>query len=276
MTNSADYHDWIGSRQTAEDLLTPRLAAAFCATFDLPESDPLPHGLHWCLAPALAAQAELGPDGHPQRGGFLPPVPLPRRMWAGGRLTLHGNLRVGDRVERVSTITSVAAKTGRSGPLCFVTVEHCFSTPRGVAIVEQQDIVYRGLDAASPAISSRDLPFSAEISREIDPSPVFLFRYSALTFNAHRIHYDRTYAMQAEQYAGLVVHGPLQATLLMQLAALLQPDAPLRHFTFRALQPLFDDGSFTLTGGFNSPFSAKLIASKAGAWHMEATASWQE
>ena len=237
---------WIGRSDHAEDVISVELVRRFRATFgEAPgapqEGEPAPLGIHWCLSPAVAPAGTLGPDGHPARGGFLPPIPLPRRMWAGGEVRLADPLRVGDRVVRVSRIADVQAKAGKSGLLCFVTVEHAYETFRGLAVAERQDIVYREADtggAPAPA-STPPLPALAPgESREAFPTdPVLLFRYSALTFNSHRIHYDADYATAQEGYAGLVVHGPLQATALLRFAAQGLGRPPAR-FAFRGLSPL--------------------------------------
>ncbi len=236
---------WIGRTETARDLVTARGIRELRATLDLPPGDPQPGEAapvataHWCLAPPAAPQSALGPDGHPARGGFLPPVPLPRRMWAGGALEFPDLLRVGDTVERRSTITDVTAKEGRTGLLCFVTVAHEIHTPRGLAVRERQDIVYRGTDAPVGGSGSGAPPPAPSVRESIVPDAVLLFRYSALTFNGHRIHYDRSYCIEEEGYPGLVVHGPLQATLLCGFAARLMGRQPAR-FSFRSVRPIFD------------------------------------
>jgi 3-methylfumaryl-CoA hydratase len=216
------------------------LVRRFRATFDedpegAPRGTPAPLCIHWCLAPPVARRSALGVDGHPARGGFLPPVALPRRMWAGGALEFHDRLLVGDKCERVSRITGVEAKNGRTGALCFVTVEHQLSTERGPAIVERHDIVYRGESAAA---RGQPAPAVEGARREDFPTDAtLLFRYSALTFNGHRIHYDPDYAKDQEGYPGLVVHGPLQATRLVRLAADMLGRPPAR-FAFRGVSPL--------------------------------------
>jgi 3-methylfumaryl-CoA hydratase len=193
--------------------------------------------------------SEIGSDGHARRGGFLPPVPLPRRMWAGGHFEFHAPLRIGDEVTRDSCITDVANKAGRSGELVFVTVRHQIRGGRGPLLTEHHHIVYRDLprpgDSPPPP---RPEPVIPTFSRDIVPDPVLLFRYSALTFNGHRIHYDRDYATRVEGYPGLVVHGPLVATLLLDLLRRERPPARLRHFEFQALRPLFDIHPFTVCG----------------------------
>ena len=235
--------DWVGRTETAEDILTQRLVREFNATFDRPPDAAL-LGIHWCLAPPIAHASALGPDGHPARGGFLPPVPLPRRMWAGGALTLHDGLRLGDDVTRRSRIAAVTMKEGRTGSLCFVAVAHQIHTSRGLAIEERQDIVFReAAGAAEPAAAPAHI--AGGWRQEMRADPVLLFRYSALTFNGHRIHYDRSYAMEVEHYAGLVVHGPLLATLLLNFAAQCAGKQP-RSFSFRGLSAMIDSEPFTL------------------------------
>ncbi|MET0364822.1 MAG: MaoC family dehydratase N-terminal domain-containing protein, partial [Sphingobium sp.] len=209
---------------------------------------PLPLLHHWLYFWDVKPPEGLGLDGHPARGGFLPPVPLPRRMWAGGRLTFLKPLIVGERVTKLSTILDVKTKTGRSGTLVFVTVKHELSSGHGLAIVEEQDIVYREAAAPGsiPAPVAGDVP-EAAWRRDVAPDPVLLFRYSALTMNGHRIHYDRPYAMDEEAYPGLVVHGPLQATLLVDLAAR-NLDAPITGFDFRGQSPAFDGTTLHVLG----------------------------
>jgi 3-methylfumaryl-CoA hydratase len=216
----------------------------------------------------------IGPDGHPARGGFLPAVPLPRRMWAGGRLDLRGPLKVGDRVTRDSRVADIVLKEGRTGPLCFVTVLHRISTDRGTAIEERQDIVYRGADRAGavPASAAGGPARTARWTKTIKVDPVLLFRYSALTFNGHRIHYDRAYVTGEEGYPGLVVHGPLQATLLLTLAAD-QRGVP-RSFEFRSGRPLFDGADFAINA---EPVEDRLelwVSDHLGQTTMAATAKW--
>ncbi|MGQ3675160.1 FAS1-like dehydratase domain-containing protein [Xanthobacter sp. TB0139] len=241
---------WIGRSETATDTVTERLVREMRVTLDQPAGTPMTGDAailtaHWCLAPPTAPLSALGPDGHPARGGFLPPVPLPRRMWAGGRLEFQSPLRVGDTVTRASRIDDVVVKEGRTGTLCFVTVTHDISTERGTAVRERQDIVYRGVDAPTGGKGPAEAPRPATFRAEVDPNPVMLFRYSAITFNGHRIHYDRSYCMEEEGYPGLVVHGPLQATLLSEFAAL-HLGAPPALFDFRSVRPIFDGAPMTL------------------------------
>lgn len=243
---------WIGREEVASDVVSVDLVRKFNATLNLSTDVPVignvaPLMVNYCLAQPAAPTEALGRDGHPQRGGFLPPVPLPRRMWAGSSLTFHGDLRVGDEVRRTSRIDDVVVKEGRSGVLCFVTVAHKLDVGGRLAIEERQSIVYRE-DATAPDASSNApvevAPVGAD-SRPMQLSTPLLFRYSALTFNGHRIHYDRRYAIDVEHYPGLVVHGPLQATLLLYYARELKGRAP-SQFTFRGLSPLFDDDDICL------------------------------
>lgn len=234
---------WIGSEQRREVTVTPTLAAQFCVTLDLapPAGDaPLPQLFHWCLTMPETAHSGLGPDGHAARGGFLPPVPLPRRMWAGGALEFRGDIRTGDTVALVARVEDVTLKTGRSGTLVFATVRHEVTGPRGPVATERQDIVYREVSPTGLG----DTPLGPrmpepEITEAVAFDPVLLFRYSAVTFNGHRIHYDRSYCIEQEGYPGLIVHGPLQATRLAHLAAR-QLGRPLRHFAYRGTSPMFD------------------------------------
>jgi 3-methylfumaryl-CoA hydratase len=245
---------WIGKTTEAEDLITPRLAASLLAVMngagDIADGTEAPTGIHWCLAPDIAPMFGLGPDGHPARGGFLPPAPFPRRMWAGGELQFSGTFRVGDKVTRRSRIDDVSFKDGRSEPLLFVTVSHKYHTSRGLALSERHDIVYRdavprAAGAAPVAATTRPIP---EKSVLIEASEVLLFRYSAATFNGHRIHYDRPYVTDEENYPGLVVHGPLQATYLLRMARELRDGAYPVRFSFRAVAPLFDQQTFRVCG----------------------------
>jgi len=245
---------WLGRTERRSDSVHAAPLAALAATLDRDEALPAPGAdvpplWHWLFFTPLARQSQIGADGHAKRGDFLPPVPLPRRMWAGGRLEFLQPLRVGEEVTRDSRIVKVDAKSGRSGELVFVTVRHEVSNARGIALTEEHDIVYRDLPApGAPPPTPQPAPSDATFSLEIVPDPVLLFRYSALTFNGHRIHYDRPYVTQVEGYPGLVVHGPLIATLLADLLRREQPQARMRRFAFTAMRPLFDTHAFTLCG----------------------------
>lgn len=241
----SDFADWIGRSITRHDVVAPRLMAEFRATLDrtLAPVD-VPPGVEFCLAPDICAPDLLGRDGHPRTGIFLPDLPLPRRMWAGGDITRHAALAEGDAVTRISTIEDVAFKEGRSGKLGFVAVRHLYKVAEETRIDERQDIVYREdpatdapkADAPKPAAPEAD-PWDIAGHLDIDTAPTLLFRYSALTFNGHRIHYDATYAREVEGYDGLVVHGPLQAIWLQNLATRLAGHLPGR-FAYRGTAPL--------------------------------------
>ena len=241
----AHLQTWQGKSEVFDDLITPAPMRALSATLD--RDDPLPTAgtalpplWHWLFFLPHHRQSEIGPDGHAQRGGFLPPVPLPRRMWAGGRLQWHAPLCVGDTVRRVSTIASVTHKSGRTGDLLFVLVNHEVHNAHGLCLTESHDIVYRPAAKPTDAVPA---PVAAESTaawqRDITPDDVLLFRYSALTFNGHRIHYDRKYVTEVEGYPGLIVHGPLIATLLTDLVRR-HTDRPIRRFDFKALRPTFE------------------------------------
>ena len=266
---------WIGRQEVQDDRLGLAPPAALSATLDRDDPPPsdgdaLPPLWHWLFFLPRARQSEIGPDGHPKRGGFLPPVPRPRRMWAGGRLNFLTPLHLGAPVRRVSTIADVSAKSGRSGNLVFVLVRHEISGPAGLAIAEEHDIVYRDPPApdAAPA-TPQPAPTNETWRRDITADDVLLFRYSALTFNGHRIHYDRRYVTTEEGYPGLIVHGPLLATLLVDLFRR-NDQRPVKSFTFRALSPVFDTTPFTVCG-MPSSDGAKLWGRRAdGALCMEA------
>ena len=258
--------DWIGRSETVEDTATATPFAALAATLDRPASKgldgaagpqrppagtPLPCLWHWLYFLPLAAQSEIGEDGHPKRGGFMPPVPLPRRMWASSDFEWHAPLQVGDALARTSTIVDVKEKSGRTGSLIFVKVRHEIrrNGAQAAALIEHHNIVYRA--AASPddvAPPPQAAPAVWAWERRVVPDDVLLFRYSALTFNSHRIHYDRKYATSVEGYPGLVVHGPLIATLLMDLLDRQLPDARVLRFEFKAVRPTLDINPFSVHG----------------------------
>ena len=246
--------DWIGRSESRTELVTATPVAALSATLDRDDPAPVPGTAlpplwHWLYFTPLARHSELGADGHARRGGFLPAVPLPRRMWAGGRLDFLQPLRVGETVTRVSSIKDVSIKQGRSGALVFVCVKHDFQTAQGLALSEEHDIVYRDAPLpGAPAPEPTQAPRGEQFSREIVPDPVLLFRYSALTFNGHRIHYDRSYVTGVEGYPGLIVHGPLIATLLLDLLRRNLPHAEVKRFSFKAVRPVFDIHPFTVCG----------------------------
>lgn len=244
------YQDWIGRSEESADVITASPAQRMAATLNrsdvFVEGTALPPAWHWLYFLPVVRLDHSGADGHAQRGGFLPPVTLPRRMWAGGRIVFHRPLRVGERALRKSTVADVTTKQGKSGALVFVLVRHEIIGDDGLALLEEQDIVYRELSAGQPA--PQPAPAEAQFSREITPDPVLLFRYSALTFNSHRIHYDRTYCIDVEGYPGLVVHGPLTATLLLDALIERAPERTVTAFSFRAVAPLYDTQPFRVEG----------------------------
>jgi 3-methylfumaryl-CoA hydratase len=272
---SADFSDWVGRSEEVVDILDPARSNALSAALGQPGArragEALPPLHHWLYFWDVRPPEGLGPDGHPARGGFLPPVAAPRRMWAGGRLRFLKPLRLGAEVARRSTISSVETKTGRSGQLTFVTVEHVLGDAAGAAIVEQQDIVYREAGPQAPLAPADGPEPACAWRRDIEPDPVLLFRYSALTMNGHRIHYDRPYATAEEGYPALVVHGPLQATLLIGLAAE-RLARPIGAFEFRGQGPAYDGATLNLCGEPTAG-GARLWSEQGGRASMLATAT---
>ena len=279
-----ELNSWIGRSETVHDLIGATPVVALTATLDHPAAPvrtgtPLPPLWHWLYFLPMHRQSEIGDDGHARRGGFLPPVPLPRRMWAGSQFEFHAPVRVGDAVARKSTIADVTAKEGRSGKLVFVKVKHELfcnhaATP---AITEFHDIVYR--EAKKPGDVDpppQAAPIGAPWQRGLLPDDVLLFRYSALTFNGHRIHYDRQYVTEVEGYPGLIVHGPLIATLLMDLLRRQAPDAEVETFRFKAVRPTFDGRTMQVNGQRNGN-EVKLWAQDHEGWlTMDAVATLKE
>jgi 3-methylfumaryl-CoA hydratase len=243
------YEAWIGREQRAKDRLDDGLADRWLATFDLAKPHPpiMPQGIHFALCTPEAPTATLGEDGHPARddspASFLPPFPMPRRMWASSKMQFVSPIAIGAVIERVSKIASVSEKEGGSGRLAFVDVEHVTRANGTVAVIETQTLVYRGAAAPDAPLSPPPPgdgafdPAGWDAHRALTPDARLLFRYSALTFNTHRIHYDAPYAEGVERYRGLVVHGPLTASLLLQLAAQELGENRLRSFAFRGLSP---------------------------------------
>lgn len=271
---------WVGRAERLTDTVTPVPLAALAAALDRDEPAPTtgaPIGplRHWLYFLPIHRWSALGPDGHPRRGGFLPPVPLPRRMWAGGRLEFRRPLRVGDAIARESRIASVDVKQGRTGTLVFVVVRHEIAVHGEVAIAEEHDIVYRDLArAGDKPPAPKQAPTDGAWRRDIVPDPVLLFRYSALTFNGHRIHYDWRYVTEVEGYPGLIVHGPLIATLLMDLGRDHVKPRDIATFSFRAVSPVFDIEAFAVCGRPNADGTVSLWAQNSrGELAMEATAT---
>mgnify|MGYP003643128921 FL=1 len=273
----SDWADWIGKSETRRDVITPGLLQRFCATIDRPVTDEIPQGLHWCLCLSDAPTAQLAEDGHPAKGGFLPPIPLPRRMWASSSVYFEHPLQLGDAVSRVSTVASIEQKSGKSGDLVFVAVDHETRTGDRVAIRERQNIVYREPAVASARaakVSTDPVDLSGwDWQQQITPTEPLLFRYSALTFNSHRIHYDKPYAVQEEGYPGLVVHGPLMATLLLNLAASELGTNKLSSFSFRGQAPAFANAVINLVGKRESESIMLAVINNEGKEIMTAQAA---
>ncbi|MDE2663116.1 MAG: MaoC family dehydratase N-terminal domain-containing protein [Gemmatimonadota bacterium] len=267
----------VGRTEEVLDRASPALASAMLATLDrdpsaLSRGDPLPPLFHWMYCRELAPGSQLDVDGHQKRGDFLPALPLSRRMWAGGRLKFEGTVRVGDGLRRRSTVLSVTPKAGRSGPLVLVTVEHRILGHDG-EIVEEQDLVF--LERPAEPLVLPDVPAAneeMEWSESVTPNAAMLFRFSALTFNAHRIHYDRTYARDVEMYPDLVVHGPLTALLLADLAVR-RSGRPLRTLSFRARRPMFVDRTIALQGRREGDRADLRALDETGALAMSAQAT---
>lgn len=264
-----DLDAWLGNTVRCEDAIAPALVDRIAATFDIAApaaGQALPHLWHWAFFQTPVAAGELGADGHPARGRFLPPADGRNRMWAGGRLTFHRPLIIDEPALRESEVIDIKEKQGRTGSLLFVSVRHRHSQAGELAIEEQQDIVYR---EPSPPKLILDKPVAdADWHETIKPDPVMLFRYSAVTFNAHRIHYDWPYVTGAEGYPGLVVHGPMIATLLMQSFKNANPAARIQTFSFRGLRPLLAPKAFGVCGRIEQPGRATLwAANKDGPAH---------
>jgi len=252
-----DLDQWIGRSETAEDVVTARMLDHMSTTLgreDAPATagDPMPPAWQWMVCASAVGPKDTATDGLSKSGGILPPIPLPRRMWAGGRMTIHQPLRVGQAVRCQTTIKSAVQKVGRSGPIAFVTIAYNYfsdySGEKGLAIADEMDVAYRA--AAQPGETPpppTPAPMDAEWHRTVTPDPVLLFKYSALTFNPHRIHYDRPYTTEVEGYPGLLVHGPLIATLLLDLVRR-NSDRRIESLSYRAMRPLYDTAPFELCG----------------------------
>ena len=276
-----DLEKWIGKRRSTTDTVAAWPVSALSATLDRQDAAPqpgdaIPPGWHWLYFLETSPASELAEDGHPRRGDFLPPVDLPRRMWAGGRLEFSRPLKVGEAVRRDSEIISVASKRGRSGDLVFVTVRHTVSVAGDTAVTEEHDIVYRDAPrAGEPPASPRPAPVNPAWRREINADAAMLFRFSALIFNAHRIHYDIDYCRDKEGYPGLVVHGPLQTILLLDLCRR-HETRPVKRLEYRAMHPLFHQETFTVNGS-PAPDSASATlwtAGPGGGYAMSGTAAF--
>ncbi len=255
---------WIGRTEECHDCLSLNLVTRIAATFGEQAplaGEPLPPLWQWCFFQSAVAPGELGGDGHPARGGFLPPADNRNRMWAGGRIEFHIPLKVGAQATRLSTITDVQEKHGKTGALLFVTVQHDYFQDGQLAIREEQDIVYR--EPKPPKLASGDPMPEGAWQESVTPTPTLLFRYSAVTFNGHRIHYDWPYATEVEGYPGLVVHGPLMATLSVRAFCRANPDARLRRFAYRGLRPLIAPHPFDVSGRIAAAGRAELWVGNA-------------
>ncbi|KQZ13360.1 hypothetical protein ASD44_04190 [Mesorhizobium sp. Root554] len=253
-----NYADWIGKSETVDDVATELVAARMAGLLDRPRPaacDAWPPAWIWALFWPAMRHDEAGPDGHSARGKFLPPIHLPRRMWAGSTVTIGMPLTVGEAARRTSTIADIAEKTGRSGELVFLTVDHLIEGANGGRVRESQRIAYREAASATPPQAAperratADIGFEPQWRRTITPDPVLLFQYSAVTYNTHRIHYDHPYATGVEGYPGLIVHGPLTATLLMDLLAASLPGRQVAEFKVTAMRPLYAVAPFEIVGG---------------------------
>lgn len=277
-------HDgWIGRVEERAGELTPVLAGmlgaalghAASAPVEAAAGAPIPALWHWAAFPDFVPLADLGRDGHPRLGRFLPPVPLDRRMWAGSRLSFEGQLRIGEPLHRRSEILSVEEKAGAAGRMVFVRLGHEV-TGRAGRIGEEQDIVYLAIPDSFRPPKAVPAPESPAFDEPVMADEVRLFRYSAATFNAHRIHYDLPYAREVEKYPGLVVHGPMQATLLLEAAIRHAGRAPLR-FSFRGIHPMFHDHGLRLIGVPSPDGRATDLCTAAPAGHqgLQARAEWE-
>lgn len=272
--------DWEGRTEALDDVVSPTPARAMTATLGRDPAGAFPHGAEvsplwaWLYFLPLAPMSAVGPDGHPKRGGFLPPIELPRRMWAGSRCTFHAPMCIGDAMRKTSTILKIAEKAGNAGKLVFVTVKHDVRIGERVVMIEEQDLVYMNIPAVWQPPAPNPLP-PCDWSESIEADPVFLFRFSALTFNGHRIHYDRTYATDVEKYPGLVVHGPAQAVLLFDAATRRHPERRPAAFSFRGVRPLFDFDKVSLNGKASADDALDLFtANTDGAIGMQASLAW--
>jgi itaconyl-CoA hydratase/mesaconyl-C4 CoA hydratase len=263
--SSVDLSAWLGRSQTFEDALDAGQARRIAATLSCPipaAGDTLSALWHWCYFLENVPSAEIGLDGHPERGGFLPPANNRNRMWAGGRVTFEGDLKIGVPARKTSTIKNIQEKQGKTGALLFVTLTHEIEQLGRRVIIEEQDIVYR--EPSPPKLTGTEVQPVAQWQRTIEPTPVLLFRYSAITFNAHRIHYDYPYVTEQEGYPGLVVHGPMLATFMVQAFQAANPQARLKHLNYRGLRPMVCPTPFEVGGTVESPGAAQLWISQGG------------
>tara|TARA_B100001113_G_scaffold75925_1_gene59300 strand:- start:334 stop:1170 length:837 start_codon:yes stop_codon:yes gene_type:complete len=278
MDTSKKLLEWINKTTEAEDTIRLQPANFMEATLNRPpklkEGDNLPPLWHWIYFLEAKPESDLGRDAHPKKGDFLPPIQLPRRMWAGGRFTFYNDLVIGEKAKKITTIKKIVEKEGSAGPLCFITLEHKIYSKDEISIIEEQDLVY-----LQDQQGSKSLPLAqnnvekADFSQEIHPSAILLFRYSALTFNGHRIHYDLDYAKNVEGYDGLVFHGPLTATLLLDLA-LKERKQPIKKYSFRGIAPLSNLDCFWIEGKSEDNTAILWARRKDGVVAMKAKADF--
>ncbi len=270
--------EWINKTTEVEDTIRLQPANFMEATLNRPpklkEGDNLPPLWHWIYFLEAKPESDLGRDAHPKKGDFLPPIQLPRRMWAGGRFTFCNDLVIGEKAKKITTIRKIVEKEGSAGPLCFITLEHKIYSKEEVSIIEEQDLVYlqdqQGSKSLPLAQNNLERP---DFSQEIHPSEILLFRYSALTFNGHRIHYDLDYARNVEGYDGLVFHGPLTATLLLDLA-LKEKNQPIKKYSFRGTAPLSNLDCFWIEGKYKDDSAILWARRKDGVVAMKAKAEF--
>ncbi|EXI93055.1 MAG: hypothetical protein AW12_00131 [Candidatus Accumulibacter sp. BA-94] len=266
--SNINLQDWVGKTEEMVDCVYPTPVKALARTFDYKSFEAIEGGLlpelwHWLYFLPMAAMSEIGADGHPERGGFLPPVALERRMWASSRLKFCQDLIIGEKIVKTSEIVKIAEKEGKAGKMVFVTVRHWVKSERGIVVEEEQDIVYLPMPKSFIQPAPNPVPADLQWKERYPVSPVLLFRFSALTFNGHKIHYDLKYATGVEKYPGLVVHGPLQALLLLESAKKHNPGKKAAGYEFKATRPVFDFDEIHLCGRLLSDGSNDLFTANA-------------
>ncbi len=273
--------EWVGKKEEIKDRIytTPIKALALTLNYKdlkIAEGDLLPEIWYWLYFLPMVAMTDVGVDGHPKRGGFLPPISLERRMWASSRFKFHQNLIIGEEIRKTSEILKISEKEGKAGRMVFVTVKHLIQSARGVAVEEEQDIVYLPMPKSFVQPEPNPIPVDLQWKEQYPIDPVLLFRFSALTFNGHKIHYDWRYTTEVEKYPGLVVHGPLQALLLFESAKKNNPVKKPVSYSFRAVRPIFEFDKLTVCGRSNPDGSHDLFtANTDGNIGMQATIAWR-
>lgn len=284
MSEDMDFSGWIGKSETEHGVVSAYPADYFTLTLDREDppfaaGDALPPAWHYFYFHELVALAATGEDGHRAKGDFMPPLPFPRRMWAGSKMRFESPIRIGENVRKVITIADVAMKEGKTGKMCFVTTtEEVFGEDGRLTTSEERTQVYReAADPNAPPPPPRQAPADAVWSRTIHPSSVLLFRYSALTMNSHRIHYDKDYVRDVEGYPGLLVHGPLTMTLMLDLFRREMPDATMTSLDLRAISPVYDTMDFSVHGAPGEDGTCKLWAMTGdGALAMAADVTYRD